>query len=64
LKGREISYPDSVSLVKPPNTTIPKTLAAEPKSQYATVFEEVSGKKAFFASFAPFTLSFSAFEIV
>jgi hypothetical protein len=41
-------YPDSVNLVSPPKTTIPKTLAAEPKSQYATVFEEVSGKNPLF----------------
>jgi hypothetical protein len=55
-------YPDSVNLVKPPNTTIPNTLPAEASSQYATVFEEVSGKKPFFAP--PFALSFSAFDIV
>jgi hypothetical protein len=41
-------YPDSVNLVSPPKTTIPNTLAAEPKSQYATVFEEVSGKNPVF----------------
>jgi hypothetical protein len=34
-----------VSLVKPPNITIPKTLTALPSNQYATVFEDVSGKK-------------------
>ena len=39
------TYPDSVSRVNPPNTTIPKTLAALPSSQYATVFELVSGKR-------------------
>ena len=38
------TYPDSVSLVKPPNTTIPKTLNALPKSQNATDFDDVSGK--------------------
>ena len=27
------TYPDSVNLVRPPNTTIPKTLAALPNSQ-------------------------------
>lgn len=43
-RNEKRTYPDSVSLVKPPNTTIPKTLAADPRSQYATVFEEVSGK--------------------
>jgi hypothetical protein len=41
-------YPDSVNLVSPPKTTIPNTLAAEPKSQYATVVEEVSGKNPLF----------------
>lgn len=39
-----IDKPLSVSLVKPPNTTIPNTLAALPKSQYATDLSEVSGK--------------------
>lgn len=43
------SYPDSVRRVSPPNTTMPKTLAALPSSQYATDLELVSGKKAFFA---------------
>lgn len=38
-----ILSPDSVSRVRPPNTTIPKTLAAEPRSQYATDFLDVSG---------------------
>ena len=41
------TYPDSVSLVRPPNTTMPKTLAALPKSQYATTFSLTSGKKLF-----------------
>jgi hypothetical protein len=45
---RDTTYPDSVNLVSPPKTTIPKTLAAEPKSQYATVFEELSGKNPLF----------------
>ena len=54
-------YPDSVNLVSPPNTTIPKTLPADASSQYATALDEVSGKKAFFA---PFTFSFSALNIV
>jgi hypothetical protein len=31
--------------VRPPKTTIPKTLAALPSSQYPTDFELVSGKK-------------------
>ena len=39
-----MTYPDSVSLVRPPKTTIPKTLAALPSSQYPTAFELVSGK--------------------
>jgi hypothetical protein len=38
------AYPDSVSLVRPPNTTMPNTLAALPSSQYATLFELVLGK--------------------
>jgi hypothetical protein len=41
------TYPDSVNRVRPPNTTIPNTLAALPRSQYATDFELVSGKKLF-----------------
>jgi hypothetical protein len=40
----EKTYPDSVSLVKPPKTTIPKTLAALPSNQYATDLELCSGK--------------------
>ena len=40
--------PDSVSLVRPPNITIPNTLAALPSNQYATDFELVSGKNDFF----------------
>ena len=51
-------YPDSVRRVRPPNTTIPKTLAALPNSQYATAFWLVLGKKrllpfAFFPLFDP-----------
>lgn len=42
-----MTYPDSVSLVRPPKTTIPKTLAALPSSQYATTLSLVSGKYAF-----------------
>jgi hypothetical protein len=38
------TYPDSVRRVKPPNTTMPKTLAALPSSQYATLFDDVFGK--------------------
>lgn len=48
-RGRETdevcTYPDSVRRVRPPNTTIPKTLAALPKSQYATLLALVSGKE-------------------
>ena len=40
-----MKYPDSVSRVRPPNTTIPNTLAALPRSQYATDFSLVLGKK-------------------
>jgi hypothetical protein len=54
------TYPDSVNRVRPPKTTIPKTLAADPNSQYATPFEDVFGKKPFVAT----TFSFSAFDIV
>ena len=39
------THPDSVSRVSPPNTTIPNTLAALPKSQYATALWLVSGKE-------------------
>lgn len=53
-----MTYPDSVNRVNPPNTTIPKTLPADARSQYATVFDEISGKNAFF------TFSFSALDIV
>ena len=38
------AYPDSVRRVKPPNTTMPKTLAALPSSQYATLLDVVLGK--------------------
>lgn len=43
--------PDSVSRVRPPNTTIPNTLAAEPNSQYATESELVAGKEDVEAAF-------------
>ena len=36
--------PDSVRRVRPPKTTIPKTLAAEPSNQYATLLLQVFGK--------------------
>jgi hypothetical protein len=36
--------PDSVRRVSPPKTTIPKTLAAEPSSQYATDFLDTAGQ--------------------
>lgn len=39
-----LPYPDSVSRVRPPNTTMPKTLAALPNNQYATDFDVVFGK--------------------
>ncbi|RMZ68697.1 BTB POZ domain-containing [Pyrenophora seminiperda CCB06] len=42
--GISRAYPDSVSRVKPPKTTMPKTLAALPSSQYATLLELVFGK--------------------
>lgn len=42
MQNRE-THPDSVNLVKPPNTTMPKTLAALPKSQYATTLSLTSG---------------------
>ena len=38
------TYPDSVSLVRPPKTTIPNTLAALASSQYATLLLLTSGK--------------------
>lgn len=37
------AYPDSVKRVSPPKTTMPKTLAALPRSQYATLLFDVSG---------------------
>lgn len=43
--------PDSVSRVRPPKTTIPKTLAAEPSSQYATLLLLVSGNELVFVFF-------------
>jgi hypothetical protein len=39
-----------VRRVKPPNMTIPNTLAALPNSQYATLFELVLGKEPDFPS--------------
>lgn len=39
-----MTYPDSVRRVRPPKTTMPKTLAALARSQYAIVLEDVSGK--------------------
>lgn len=41
-----------MSRVRPPNTTIPNTLAALPRSQYATDFLLVLGKKGVFLFFA------------
>lgn len=45
MTGRHsvILSPDSVNLVSPPNTTIPNTLTADPRSQYATDFLDTSG---------------------
>ena len=40
--------PDSVRRVRPPKTTMPKTEAAEARSQYATEREEVSGHEEVF----------------
>jgi hypothetical protein len=37
------AYPDSVNRVRPPNTTIPKTLAALARRKYPTDLELVSG---------------------
>jgi hypothetical protein len=48
MDGR--AYPDSVRRVKPPNTTMPNTLAALPSSQYATLLEVVLGKELDLAS--------------
>lgn len=44
MKTTGTTYPDSVSLVSPPNITIPKTLAALARSQYATLLLLVLGK--------------------
>jgi hypothetical protein len=41
------TYPDSVNRVKPPHITIPNTLAALPKSQYATFLSLVFGNADF-----------------
>ena len=45
----KINYPDSVNRVSPPKTTIPKTLAALPSSQYPTILLVVAGKNAVLA---------------
>ena len=50
------TYPDSVSRVNPPNTTIPKTLAALPSNQYATILLDVSGNLDTFAGSPSITL--------
>lgn len=39
-----MTYPDSVNLVNPPKTTIPKTLVALPSSQNATDLWLIFGK--------------------
>lgn len=46
-------YPDSVNLVRPPKTTIPKTLTALPMSQYPTLLEEALGHELLAASAIP-----------
>lgn len=46
---RVTAYPDSVSRVNPPKTTIPNTLAALPSNQYPTTLLVVSGKNAVLA---------------
>lgn len=42
------TYPDSVNRVRPPNTTIPNTLAALARRKYPTDLELVSGKDELF----------------
>lgn len=37
------AYPDSVSRVRPPKTTMPNTLTADPINQYPTVLELILG---------------------
>jgi hypothetical protein len=54
--------PDSVSRVRPPKTTIPKTLAAEPSSQYATLLLLVSGNDELWVVF--FAYVFDLFVMV
>lgn len=44
ISMQTFTYPDSVNLVKPPNTTIPKTLTALPNNQYATDLSLTCGK--------------------
>lgn len=56
------TYPDSVNLVNPPKITIPKTLAALPKSQYATVLLLTSGKRDF-ALVAPCSAAWAALAV-
>jgi hypothetical protein len=48
--------PDSVSRVRPPKTTIPKTLAAEPSSQYATLLLLTSGNDELWVVFFAYVL--------
>lgn len=45
----ELAYPDSVRRVKPPKTTMPKTLAALPSNQYATLLSFCLGNQLFLA---------------
>ena len=54
------TYPDSVSRVKPPKMTMPKTLTALPNSQYATPLSLVLGQLLEFAPLAPAVLSTTA----
>ena len=54
-----ILRPDSVSRVRPPKTTMPKTEAALARSQYATLLDVVSGKY----DALPIPLSFPVFEM-
>lgn len=44
------THPDSVSLVNPPKTMIPNTLAALPSNQYATLLSDLWGNQAFAAT--------------
>ena len=58
----EWMYPDSVNRVRPPHTTMPKTLAALPSNQYATIFSLVLGNADFFATLDPVTADSPSME--